>query len=314
MASSSIAPAAPQRRGRSSRERGDTGLRSVPPAAGAASIPPPVAEDALAEVQRLFDAGPDSGLTVRVYGGAPTNEAFRELLDSLRMYDDRYRPGGAVMVRAPGRAALARALATLAGEEQRRRALGHVLETFGPKLVHPLGDVLAAAPSGAVIARLSMMRDIFLAQIADLRLTPESQRILSGDVRRLLSDGYLALVADNEENVERPRVRDLAREVLRVLGATFQRAFAGLPASADGLAGTVAERLGGEHPLRELPARVRREITIELEGYLREATSAALDGALAALFAEHGVEATPVPPEGYRELAERCWEIVASCC
>ncbi|APR86453.1 Hypothetical protein A7982_11802 [Minicystis rosea] len=312
MASSSIVPA-PRRRGRAPRERGEARSRSILPTTAPDRSNEPTAEEALLEVQRLFDAGPDSGLTVRVYGGSPTGDAFRELLDSLRMYDDRYREGRDVLVHAPSRASLSRALATLGGGEQRRRAIGHALETFGPRLVHPLGEVIEDSP-GALPARLSMMRDIVLAQIASLRLTPESQRLLSNDMRRLLSDEYLGLLAENEEHIERPRVRALAREILRLLGATFQRALVGLPAAADGIAGEIEPRLSGDHPLREMPARVRREITAAVEGYLREATSAELEASLTALFAEHGVSPTPLPRDGYREVAERCWEIVASCC
>lgn len=270
------------------------------------------------EVHRLFDAGPESGLTIRVYGdpGEPPDDAFREMIDSLRMHDEGWRRDGVLVGRAPTQAALARAIGVLAREPQRRRVLEHVLTSFGHRLVDPLGDTLDDAPPGSVAGRLSMMRDLFLAQIAELRLTPDVQRTLGDDVRGLLSDTYLRLLAETEEQVERPRVRRLVREVLRVLGTIFRRALEALPGEVDRLAGAVAERLRGEHPLKELPARVRRALTDELSAWLWASTSAELSGALRSLFARHadGVEPTLLPQEAYRELADHCWGVIASCC
>ena len=71
--------------------------------------------DVMEEVHRLFDAGGTSGLVIRVYGepeggSAEADAAFREMLESLRMYDDRFGTGTAVMVQAPTRASLSRAM------------------------------------------------------------------------------------------------------------------------------------------------------------------------------------------------------------
>jgi hypothetical protein len=294
------------------------------PSASIAPAPPPdpgpplTAEEAAREVHRLFDAGPESGLTIRVYGepGEPADDALREMVDSLRMHDAGCRADGELFGRAPTRASIARALRVLGREPQRRRVLEHVLTSFGHRLVDPLGDILDDAPAGAVAGRLVMMRALFASQIAELRLTPDVQRTLAGDVEGLLSDAYLQLLAETEEQVERPRVRRLARELLRALGTIFQRAIEALPGDADRLADGIAERLWGEHPLKELPALVRRELVAELEDWLREATSAELEEARGALFARHGegIAPAPLPREAYRELADWCWSEIARCC
>src|SRR5262245_60695637 len=74
-------------------------------------------EDVVREIQRLFDAGPEAGLVIRVHGdsgGADTDDTFREMLASLKMYDDRYRTGGGeVLVDAPTRTTISRALTVL---------------------------------------------------------------------------------------------------------------------------------------------------------------------------------------------------------
>ncbi len=291
---------------------------SIAPAPPSGADVPISTEDVVREVHRLFDAGPESGLTIHVYGepGEPESDALREMLDSLRMHDDRYRADGELVVGAPTAASIARALSILARDEQRRRVLEHVLTGFGHRLVAPLGDILDDGPPGALHSRLTMMRDLFLAQIAELRLTPDSQRTLVDDVRALLTDPYLGLLAETEERIERPRVRRLARELLRVLGTIFSRALDGLPADADRLAAAVADRLRGEHLLRELPARLRRALTDELEAWLWAATSAELDGARRALFAQHasGIEPTPLPRAAYRAIADHCWQLVAGHC
>jgi hypothetical protein len=92
--------------------------------------PPPLVthKDVMEEVHRLFDAGPDTGLVIRVYGeddgGPAADAAFREMLASLRMYDDRFGSPAALKVSAPSRASLARAMSVLGREEHQRRILG----------------------------------------------------------------------------------------------------------------------------------------------------------------------------------------------
>ena len=64
------------------------------------SLPLITTDDVMAEIHRLFDAGPEVALVIRVHGaddatgGGSADDTFREMLASLRMYDDRYRTGG----------------------------------------------------------------------------------------------------------------------------------------------------------------------------------------------------------------------------
>jgi hypothetical protein len=286
------------------------------------SVPPPLvtSDDVVRELHRLFGAGDDSGLVIRVYGdeGGAADDTFREMLASLKMYDDRFGADGKILVQAPSRATLVRAMSVLGREEYQRRILEHVLSTFGRRLIDPLGEMLDTTPEGSLVARLAMMRDLFLAQIADLRLTPESQQILSGDLRKLLSDEYLAMVAENEERVQRPRVTRLAQEVLRLVGGIFRRAFARWPDHAERVAATITRRLSGQLSLREVPALLREQITHGVEEFLWVETSTEIEGALRALFAEHAHAIEVEPPklerETYREFAAACWQLIADNC
>ena len=131
--------------------------RSLPPA------PLVTDEDIREELQRLFDAGPDSGLVIRVYGepgeGAATADAFREMLASLRMYEGKqdHQPLE-ILVDTPGKAQIARALSVLGHEQHQKRILDHILTTFGRRLIDPLAEILDTTPTGSVMARLSMLR------------------------------------------------------------------------------------------------------------------------------------------------------------
>jgi hypothetical protein len=240
------------------------------------------------------------------------------MLASLRMYDDRFSERGKVMVSAPNRATLARAMSVLGREEHQRRILNQVLTTFGRRIIDPLGEVLDATPEGSLMARLTMMRTFFLRQVADLKLTPESQQILSDDLRKLLSEEYLALVAENEERVQRPRLTKLAQEVLRLIGGTFRRALSRWPAHADSIAGAITRRVSGDVNLRDIPTLLREQITNGIEEFLWVETSTEIDGALRQLFAEHKSAAPGAPPrlerEAYREFAGACWQIIADNC
>jgi hypothetical protein len=288
-----------------------------------ASIPPPplvTSEDVVRELHRLFGAGNESGLVIRVYGeeDGATDETFREMLRSLQMYDERFGGDGKILVQAPSRATLVRAMSVLGREEYQRRILEHVLSTFGRRLVDPLAEMIDTNPEGSLVARLAMMRDLFLAQVADLRLTPESQQILSDDLRKLFSDDYLAMVAENEERVQRPRVTRLAQEVLRLIGGTFRRAFARWPEHAEHIASSIGRRLSGQVALREVPALLREQITHGIEEFLWVETSTEIEGALRSLFAEHGAAIHVEPPQlerqTYREFAAACWQLIADNC
>src|SRR5687767_11025145 len=98
---------------------------SLPVPARISAAPPLVTDaDVEGEVRRLFDAGGGSGLVIRVYGedgpAGQNDDAFRELLASLKMYDDRYRDGGEILVEPPSADVIARALTVLARAEHQR--------------------------------------------------------------------------------------------------------------------------------------------------------------------------------------------------
>jgi hypothetical protein len=299
-------------------------VSSATPAPSAATRPLISTEDVVQEIHRLFDAGPEAGLVIRVYGdasGAVSAEAdatFREMLASLRMYDDRFRTEGPLLVQAPSRASLARAMKVLGKDEHQRRILNQVLTTFGRRLIDPLGDTLDARPAGSLMSRLGMMRDLSLAQIADLKLTPESQQIVSDDLRKMFSDEYLAMVAEHEERVQRPRVTRLAQEVLRLIGGTFRNALLRWPDHAGRIAGSISRRLQGEVGLRDVPTLIREQITNGIEEFLWVETSTEIQGALNSLFAEQksavSVAPAPLEREAYREFAGACWQIIADNC
>jgi hypothetical protein len=286
------------------------------------ALTPLTNDDVVREIQRLFDAGPDSGLVIRVYGECGNDGAddtFREMLASLQMYDDRYRKGGGeVLVDAPDRTTIAGALSVLGQEQHRKRLLDHILTTFGRRLVDPLAAILDTTPNEPLIGRLTMMRDIFLAQIDELRMTPESQQILSDDLSKLMTDDYLSMVAEHEERVQRPRVTKLAQQILRLVGSTFHRALRKWPEHADQIAAAIARQNHGKVRLPELPALLRSQITDGIEEFLWVETSHDVESALQPLFAEHRA-VMRVPPamvdrETYHEIAVACWGIIAEHC
>lgn len=290
-----------------------------------ASVPPPplITEDDIRdEISRLFGAAPESGLVIRVYGlGATTaaNDAIREMLASLRMYEGKKEDEPfEIFVEPPGKAQIAQALAVIGLEEHQKRVLDCALTTFGRRLTDPLATILDSTPTGSVMARLSLVRDLFLAQIGDLRMTPESQRTLSSDVRKLLSDEYLAKIAENEERVQRPKVARLAQQILRLVGSTFHRALKRWPAHAERIAASIAERGQGRVRLGDVPFVLRTQIIEALEEFLWVETGAELERELQAMLAEHQ-DVMPVSPaevtrSWYREIAEACWAIIAEHC
>ncbi|MEP7122294.1 MAG: hypothetical protein ABJE95_15340 [Byssovorax sp.] len=280
--------------------------------------------DVMAEIQRQFGAGAEAGLKIRVYGapegGEASAEAFREMLASLQMYDDRYRVGGTdqVMVDPPTRAALTRGLSVLGRVEHQKRVLDHILTTFGRRLIDPLARILDTTPEGALTVRLGTARDLLLAQIADLKLTPESQHILTTDINKLLTPEYLAMVAEHEERVQRPQVKALAQQILRLLGATFHRAMGRWPDHAEQIAAGMARRFPPKVRLQDVPGLLRTQVTQGVEEFLWVETSTEIEGALGPLFASHrGLIAVPPPRldrSVYREFAEACWTIIVEHC
>lgn len=287
--------------------------------------PPPLVtdDDIRAELSRLFDAGRDAGLVIRVYG-EPGNandsaDTFREMLESLRMYEGKQNGEPfEIFVDAPSQVLMAQALAVLGKETHQKRILDIVLTTFGRRLIDPLAELLDTTPTGAAMARLSLLRDLFVAQIADLRMTPESQQIISGDLRKLLTDDYLAMVAENEERVQRPRVAKLAQQILRLVAATFHRALKRWPLHAEQIAITISRRNQGKVPIRELPVIIRGQIVDAIEEFLWIETSADIEGALRPMLAAHQ-DVMPTAPAAierstYRAFAEECWTIVSENC
>ena len=180
------------------------------------------------------------------------------------------------------------------------------------------GYVVSEGPTGSLVSRLGMMRDLFLSQVHELRLTVETQQILSGDLRKLLSDEYLTLLAENEERVQRPRVTQLAQRILRLIGAIFRSALQRWPAHAEQIAASIARRTQGEIRLRDVPLILRTQITDGIEEFLWVETSNEIEGALRALLAEHrstvDVEPVRLERETYREFASACWKIIAEHC
>jgi hypothetical protein len=291
--------------------------QSVPPG-------PLITEDDIrGELHRLFDAGSDSGLVIRVYGGSSSTSGahatFQEMLASLRMYEGT--PVGSPMemlVDAPGKAQITKALSVLGHEAHQKRILDHILTTFGRRLIDPLAEILDTTPTGSVMARLSVLRDIFLAQITDLRMTPDSQQILSGDLRKLMTEEYLAMIAENEERVQRPRVAMLAQQILRLVGSTFHRALRRWPDHAEQIASSIARRNHGKVRLGEIPALIRGQITDGIQEFLWIETCGEIEGALRPMMAEHQgvmpVMTMTLDRSTYREFADACWAIIADYC
>lgn len=278
------------------------------------------------ELSRLFDAGPDAGLVIRVYGekslagSAEAVATFRELFASLRMYDTSPRGGGGeILVDAPSKATITSALSVLGREEHQKRVLDYILTTFGRRLIDPLAEILDTTPTGTVMSRLRMTRDLMLAHVADLRMTPETQHMISDDLRKLLTEEYLGMLAEHEERVQRPRVAQLAQQILRLIGSTFHRALRRWPSHAEQIAASIARRNQGKVPLREIPVLLRNQITTGVEEFLWIETSAEIEGALRHLFAEHrGVmpidQSLTMDRSNYREFADACWAIIKEHC
>jgi hypothetical protein len=141
-----------------------------------------------------------------------------------------------------------------------------------------------------------------------------------GDLRQLLNDDYLSMLAEHEEKVQRPRVKQLAQEVLQLVGSTFQRAFQHWHENAAQIADSVSRRFGKKLRLGAHPTLIRTRIVEALEEFLWVETSAELSGALSQLFGQRvyvGLVAEPrieVDRSVYHDFAEACWEIIAEHC
>lgn len=275
------------------------------------------------EIARLFGDPNETGLVIRVHGEDGTTsgrtQAFRELLESLQLYDFQ---GSAeeITVKPPDAEAMTKALSVLGAPQLKRRLFERILVTFGKRMVDPLGQILDTTPGGALLTRMSHLREIMLGWIADLKLTQETQQIVTADLRGLLSDDYLAMLAEHEEHVQRPRVAELAQEILHLIGSTFERAFRHWPSHAKTIAESVSRRMDSKLSLRESPLVIRERIIEGIEEFLWIETSTELTGAIRQLFVQPRYQGLTAegPPEvdrqSYREFAEACWDIVSENC
>lgn len=274
------------------------------------------------EISRLFGEHGHAGLVIRVQGEDSTvsgrSEAFRELLDSLAIYDFRGHTEE-IRVKPPDVKAITMALSVLGTARVKRRLFERILLTFGKRIVEPLGQILDTTPGGLLLGRMSGLRNNLLAWIAQLKLTHETQQILTGDLRKLLSDDYLTMLAEHEEQVQRPRVAELAQQLLHLIGTNFERAFRHWPSHARIIADSVSRRMGVHMTLRESPLVIRERIVEGIEEFLWIETSTELTGALQQLFQQPRYQGlTEGPPAiertTYRQFAEACWDIISENC
>lgn len=295
-------------------------MSSSPP-----SPPPPIVTqaDVEKEIARLFGDSSGSGLVIRIHGedtsGAGRGEAFRELLDSLSIYDYRQH-GQEIRVKPPDVDSIAKALSVLGMQRLKRRLFERILLTIGKRIVDPLGQILEATPGGALRQRMVGLRDNLMGWVTELRLTHETQQMLTGDLRKLLTDEYLSMLAEHEEKVQRPRVAELAQELLHLIGSTFERAFRHWPSHAGTIAESIARRMGTSLSLRESPLVIRERIVEGIQEFLWIETSTELTGAVQQLFLQpryQGLTAAGPPQlerDTYRQFAEACWDIVSENC
>jgi hypothetical protein len=266
------------------------------------------------EVERLFGS---DGLVVRVLSDDPSqsarNAAFTELLDSLKMYGYN----DSITVESPGVDTIARGLDVLSDPQLQRRLFQQILLSFGGKIVDPLAALLETSPLG-LRSLMTELREALLVTVGQFKISHGTASLLRDDMRWVLTDEYLAKLADHEEKVQRPQAAKLAQEVLHLIGATFQRAFNKWPAHARVIAESVARRMGARVSLPASPAVIRDRIVEGIEDFLWGETSHELDGALAQLMERYKwVELVDRPAPvmdraAYREFAVACWELVSS--
>ena len=260
----------------------------------------------------------DRALVVSVYGDEDaegTVSTFDELMRSFEMHGGA---GAAVkfqdqLVEAPNVLTIERALLTLGQPELQRRLLDQVLTTFGHHLIDPLGAVLNAGPSGTLMGELKGVRERVITDLAALRVTAETRSIVEQDISKLMSDEYLAMLAEHEERELRPRVRELAQEILRLIGDIFHKALSRWPEHARSIAHAVRRRLSGEVRLAELPHLLRSQVLDGIEEFLWVETSNDIEGALHAMFASRRSIADKPPRlerSAYRAFAVGCWTLM----
>ena len=278
-------------------------------------------KDVEEEITRLFGDPNETGLVITVHGGDGSdgrNEAFQELLQSLSLYD--YGTAEDLTVQPPDQETMTKALAVLGEPHLKRRLFERILLTFGKQIVDPLGRILDTTPEGLLFERMVSLRDAMVHWIDDLELTRETQDILTGDLNKLLTDEYLSMLAEHEEKVQRPKVTELAQEILHIIGSTFERAFRSWPKHAETIATSVSRRMGNKLSLRESPMVIRERIVEGIEAYLWIETSTELQAVLHQMFAQpqfQGLTASGAPEvqrSTYREFAEACWDIVSENC
>jgi hypothetical protein len=246
-----------------------------------------------------------------------TRAAIRELTQSLAMHSGVTVPGDAV-VAAPPRETISRALHALADPIARGKALGAALSIFGRRVVAPLERLLAARNSGPT-ARLVQWRAALRNGLADLRLAHETTQILRGDLARVFTDEYLHMLGENEEKTLRPRLAELAHRVLDVLASTFHRALDRFGANADRVAIGIVRQLPRSMALRNLPSLVKQGFVAAVGEFLAVETSADLRGALHTLSGQYSDVVPAGQPLGfadewYRDLAQECWDVIATYC
>lgn len=240
--------------------------------------------------------------------------AIRELTQSFAMHGGSIAPGD-TRVGAPPAATIRTALRALTDPEARRRALGAALSIFGRRVVAPL-EALLTSRQASPAARLAMFREQLRAQVAALPLASETQRILRTDLDAMLTDEYLAMLADNEERTLRPRLTELARRVLDVLAGTFHRALDRFDANVDAVGDRVVRRIPPQMPLRDLPGALKRGFVDAVADYLTVETGSELRGALATLSRQYADvvpagESLAFADEWYADLAVACWDVIA---
>lgn len=278
-------------------------------------------DDVETVVRRLFAGADDAaaGLVITVQGDQDCvgrADAFRELLESLALYDDQYRTTREIRIEPPDKEALAAGLSTLGQPRLQKRLFHYILLTFGRAVVDPLGGLIADVTGGTLVHRMRDIRERLRAEVRELRLSSETQGILVGDLEKLLTDEYLEMLAEHEETVQRPRASELAQEVLHLIGAAFQRAFQSWDSNARRIAASVSRRMGPRVALHESPVAIRDGIVEGIEEFLWTETSTEISGALRQLFAQkryQGLVGEPYPEVDratYHEFARACWELI----
>jgi hypothetical protein len=279
-------------------------------------------DDVEAAVRRLFtaaDEDSDHGLVITVRGdegGEGRADAFRELLESLALYDEQYKTPHEIRIEPPDKDALAAGLSTLGQPHLQKKLFHYILLTFGRAVVDPLGGLIADVTGGTLVHRMRDIRERLRDEVRELRLSSETQGILVGDLDRLLTDEYLEMLAEHEETVQRPRAGELAQEVLHLIGTAFHRAFQSWPANARRIAASVSRRIGARVALHESPVVIRDGIVKGIEEFLWTETSTEISGSLRQLFAQkryQGLVGEPYPEVDratYREFARACWDLI----